>query len=251
VEGELHESDLPTGFDLEDLQRVREAYERKAPRRVIEVLTEGAAQRIVLLGDPGAGKSTLARYLALSLTTIDGDERLASLRHHLPLLIELRTFAGLHTKGECKTFLEFLDRLGKTEGLGVDQETLDAYLTEDGRALVIFDGLDEVFDPQERDTIARQIAGFATRYPKTRLLVTSRIIGYRRSILTDANFIHHTLQDLNEDQINEFLTTWYSLALLIALTMPSGDDSGYSSPLGNPIRYASWQAIHCCSRSWR
>jgi HEAT repeat protein len=213
AEGEFHEGDLPTGFDLEDLRRAREVYERRPRRPAIDVLIDPGVQRVVLLGDPGAGKSTLARYLVLSMTTPDGDERLSALRSHLPLLIELRAYAVLQAKGTHRTFLEFLDHLGRTEGLGLNHETLDAYLTHDGRALVIFDGLDEVLDPEERDTIARHIAGFAARYPKSRVLVTSRIIGYRRATLADAGFMHYTLQDLDEGQIGAFLTSWYVLAL--------------------------------------
>jgi HEAT repeat protein len=213
AEGEFQEGDLPAGFDLEDLRRAREVYERKPRRPAIDVLTDHGAQRVVLLGDPGGGKSTLARYLVLSLTTPEGDRRLSALRSHLPLLIELRSYAVLQAKGQHETFLEYLDHLARTEGLGLRQDTLDAYLTQDGRALVVFDGLDEVLDPEERDTIARQIAGFAVRYPKARVLVTSRIIGYRRATLADARFTHYTLQDLDEGQIGEFLTSWYALAL--------------------------------------
>jgi HEAT repeat protein len=213
AEGEFQEGDLPAGLDLEDLRRAREVYERKPRRPVIDVLTDQGAQRVVLLGDPGAGKSTLARYLVLSLTTLESGRRLSALRSYLPLLVELRSYAALQAKGQHGTFLEYLDHLARTEGLGLRQKTLDAYLTQDGRALVVFDGLDEVLDLEERGTIARQIAGFAVRYPKARVLVTSRIIGYRRATLADARFTHYTLQDLDEGQIGEFLTSWYALAL--------------------------------------
>lgn len=193
-------------------ERVRDASKGKPPRRVLDVLVEHDARRMVLLGDPGAGKSTLARFLALSVAAVDGDERLASLRDHLPLLIELRTYAGLQAKGECHTLLEFLERLRETEGLGFEAGTLDRYLRE-RPVLMILDGLDEVFDPTQRETVARQIAGFASTYPKARLLVTSRITGYRHGTLTDAGFVHHTLQDLDDDQIGQFLTSWYTIAL--------------------------------------
>src|SRR6202012_88376 len=113
----------------------------------------------------------------------------------------------------CTTFLEFFELLGRSEGLGLDQESLDRYLTEDGRAVAFFDGLDEIFDPAHRATIARQIAAFATRYPKVAIVVTSRIIGYSRTTLADAGFVHTTLQDLSTEQISEFLTGWYALAL--------------------------------------
>jgi hypothetical protein len=78
---------------------------------------------------------------------------------------------------------------------------------------VVFDGLDEVFDPEERAATSRAIAGFADRYPGVRVVVTSRIIGYSRTVLGNAGFAHFTLQELSERQVEAFLETWYELAL--------------------------------------
>jgi predicted NACHT family NTPase len=131
----------------------------------------------------------------------------------LPLLIELRSYAGLCTEGNCTTFLEFLEYLGKTEGWALTQSALHNHLKNDGRAVVIFDGLDEIFDPEQRERITRQIVGFCGDYPKARVIVTSRVIGYRRKILTDAGFTHFTLQDLDEKQVETFVNRWYDLAM--------------------------------------
>jgi hypothetical protein len=73
--------------------------------------------------------------------------------------------------------------------------------------------LDEIFDPEQRERITHQIVGFCNDYPKTRVIVTSRVIGYRRKILTDAGFTHFTLQDLDEKQIETFVSHWYDLAM--------------------------------------
>ena len=42
---------------------------------------------------------------------------------------------------------------------------LESYLRRGGRALFLFDGLDEVFDPAQREEVAAQIATFANEYP--------------------------------------------------------------------------------------
>ena len=73
--------------------------------------------------------------------------------------------------------------------------------------------MDEIFDPEQRERITHQIVGFCNDYPKTRVIVTSRVIGYRRKILTDAGFTHFTLQDLDEKQIETFVSHWYDLAM--------------------------------------
>jgi HEAT repeat protein len=61
--------------------------------------------------------------------------------------------------------------------------------------------------------VTRQIAAFSAKYPKVSVLVTSRIVGYSRKTLADAGFTHITLQDLGTEQISDFLTGWYALAL--------------------------------------
>ncbi|MGH7456908.1 MAG: NACHT domain-containing protein, partial [bacterium] len=213
-EGEIHAEDLPQGMMPEDIRRTREMYSERPSRPVLEVLVGSRHQYVIILGDPGSGKSTLARYVLLSLIDPTGDAKLRQAYDgYLPILIELRNYIGLCTKNKCETFLEFLEYLGKTEGWRLTQAALHNYLKNDGRAILIFDGLDEIFSPDERERITRQIVGFASDYPKARLIVTSRVIGYRRKILEDADFVHFTLQDLNEKQVATFVERWYGLAL--------------------------------------
>jgi len=213
-EKDIHQEDFPAGITLEDVRRTREVYFDKPSRPVLEVLTDASYQHVIILGDPGSGKSTLARYILLSLIDPTGDEKLRRVFvGYLPLLIELRSYVGLYTDNKCDTFLEFLEFLGKTEGWCLTQTALNDHLKNDGRAVVIFDGLDEIFDPEERERITRQIIGFASDYPKSHIIVTSRVIGYRRKILTDAGFAHFTLQDLDEKQVATFVDRWYALAM--------------------------------------
>lgn len=211
---DIHADDLPAGITLEDIRRVKESFTEKPTRPVLDVLTDAPCNYSIILGDPGSGKSTLARYLLLSLIRSDNEKLNAAFPNYLPLLIELRHFIGVKADyKECKTFLDFWSHLNETEGYHLDREALHQYLREDGRAVVVFDGLDEIFNPAQREEIARQIVGFSSTYPKVRIVVTSRVIGYRRRILSDAGFTHFTLQDLNKSQVRNFVEQWYSLAL--------------------------------------
>ena len=208
--GELDRNDLPDTVDREVLTKIQQAYQQRPSRPVLRVLAEPDHQRMVLLGDPGAGKSTLARYLVLTLAEASVQGPLMALAGSLPLLVELRTYADARWRD--RGFLDLIDHLHTTEGLGLPKSMLETFLRQDGRAVVVFDGLDELFDPQRRDTVARQIAGFAARYPRTRIVVTSRVIGYRRAVLDAAGFAHHMLQDLDPKQVEEFVTRWYDIA---------------------------------------
>ncbi|MDJ0688614.1 MAG: DUF1257 domain-containing protein [Xenococcaceae cyanobacterium MO_188.B32] len=75
----------------------------------------------------------------------------------------------------------------------------------------MFDGLDEVFDLEQRDTVIAQIHDFTEDYPKVKVIVTSRIIGYKPQQLKDAEFNHFMLQDLEPEQIEDFLQKWHNL----------------------------------------
>jgi predicted NACHT family NTPase len=160
---------------------------------------------VVILGAPGLGKSTLLQYLALNwartpLNTV--------ISQPIPLLIELRSYSRDRISGKCKDFLEFFHKGSVICRLNQHQlhEQLKA-----GKVLVMFDGLDEVFDPVQREEVITDIHRFTNDYPNVRVIVTSRIIGYKPQRLRDAQFRHFMLQDLESEQIQDFIYRWHEL----------------------------------------
>jgi GTPase SAR1 family protein len=209
-EWDLEKECLPEGLTAEDVKLAKESYYSKDPKPVLDVISRERDKYIVILGDPGSGKSTLTKYIILSVLQINNDEKLSSLfESYLPLQVELREFVGLCAEKECKTFFDYFQYLTETEGYSLTKEDLENYLKNNGKAIVIFDGLDEIFDPKEWERINRMIVGFTLDYPKVRVIVTSRIVGYKRKILNDAGFVHFTLQDFIKEQIETFLDRWY------------------------------------------
>ena len=215
AEGHLETEDVPDEVDPDELALLHKAYRAKPLRRLFDIVAAPDNRAIVLLGDPGSGKSTAARYIALTLANTGAavDDRLATLDGHLPLFIELRSYVALFAEGRCSNFVEYLDHRAGIDGLGLEKAALLRYLSGAGPAVVIFDGLDEIFDKRRREAVANQIAAFAGEFPHVRVIVTSRIIGYARRVLTEFGFAHFTLQDLDPNQINEFLASWYDLAM--------------------------------------
>ncbi|MFC9823051.1 HEAT repeat domain-containing protein [Streptomyces erythrochromogenes] len=197
---------LSPGVDREMWERARQAYRERPAIKLLETLVSADSDRMVILGDPGAGKSTLARYLALVLTSQMLTGPLSSLSGLLPIVIELRRYADALWRE--KSFEEFLAYVHLHEGHAPAPSLLGHSLSG-GLAVVIFDGLDELFDPRVRDNVTRRIAGFSARYPKVRVVVTSRVIGYNRHVLDAAGFRHYMLQSLDDDQISEFTSRWY------------------------------------------
>ncbi len=183
-------------------ERNRRQYLEKSAEPVLTVLRDEKCQRAVLLGDPGSGKSSLLQYLALDWVEDNTKP--------FPLLIELREYAI--DRPHAKNFLDFLSKETMADWR-FDRHRLHQYL-QTQPSLVMFDGLDEIFDPHLRQSIIEKIANFATQqYPKAKIVVTSRVVGYDPDRLRGVKFQHFTLQELDESQIQEFIDKWYELAL--------------------------------------
>ncbi len=198
--------------DARQQQQLRELYRRQAPRSVLELAADSAMNLLVILGDPGSGKSTLLKYLALDWATYENELcRINDIRpldqllaRPLPLLVKLR-------KLSCESSLDILnyfhsgnvfDRLNKSQ--------LHDQLIA-GRALLLFDGLDEVFEPARREAVIREICRLAHEYPATKIIVTSRVYGYQNYArsLTNHGFRHWLLEEFDDTQIKNFCDRWH------------------------------------------
>ncbi|MEV8548104.1 NACHT domain-containing protein [Streptomyces sp. NPDC051572] len=200
---------LPPGLDQRQWEQARQAYRERPAVALLNALSSPEARHIVLLGDPGAGKSTVARYLALTLVSDGSSGPLQSLSGMLPVVVELRRYADADWRE--RSFEDFLAHLHAQEGHAPSPALLRQRLHR-GRALIVFDGLDELFDPKIRETVTRRITGFTARYPQARVIVTSRVIGYRRHLLDAAGFRHYMIQSLTDEQIKAFAEQWYTAA---------------------------------------
>ncbi|MCY1144750.1 HEAT repeat domain-containing protein [Actinoplanes sp. Pm04-4] len=219
-DGAMADRSLPDDVDTETMAVLHDAYRAKPQQPVFDVLSDPRRRLVVLLGDPGAGKSTVARYVALQASEEHPDPRLAAIRDFLPIVVEVRMYAAMRAEGKCSTLLGYLSYRYRTGIFPLDPRTLRNHLDAGEPTAIIFDGLDEIFDGQRRQEVAEQVAAFAAQFPGTRVIVTSRILeytslahGHVRRTLTNAGFEHFTLQDLGIDQITEFLTRWFVVVL--------------------------------------
>ncbi|WP_171064318.1 hypothetical protein [Actinomadura soli] len=95
------------------MEQAQRAYRERPARPVLAALAAGAGG-VVVLGDPGAGKSSLARYLMLALAAEElgagdgvAEELPGDLAGRLPLVVELRKFAD--PQWADADFFDFLD----------------------------------------------------------------------------------------------------------------------------------------------
>ena len=197
---------LEPEFSPEQLETVRRRYLEQPVRSVLELIEDTNYKYLVILGDPGSGKSTLLKYIALQWTELPLKDLPLK---PIPLLIELRTYVRNHDSNKCQNFLEFLEK-GRGVTYHLPQQELHGKL-QNGDAIVMFDGLDEVFDPAKREEITTDIKQFINDYKNVRVIVTSRVIGYKPQQLRDAEFSHFMLQDLESEQVDDFIQRWHNL----------------------------------------
>ncbi|OUL34396.1 hypothetical protein BV372_14020 [Nostoc sp. T09] len=208
----LQESNqLDAEFEIEKFKEELEGYKRnyleQPIRSVLDVIRQDKPRKnyLVILGDPGSGKSTLLQYLALDWveqTLTKNDFNLP-----IPLLIELRNYVRDRDAGTCNNFLEYYHK-GPNCFFHLNQHKLHEQLKA-GNALVMFDGLDEIFELAKREEVITSIHRFTNEYPDVQVIVTSRIIGYKQQQLRDAEFRHFMLQDLEPAQIKDFIERWH------------------------------------------
>lgn len=148
--------------------------------------------------------------LQLLAETPSAGSPLAALHGHLPLLIELRDFVLREAEHRCSDLLSYLGFLGESLGFGFSAEAVAQHLAC-APALLIIDGLDEIFDPHRRRLMVDQIVGLAGRFPQLRVLLTARIAGFDDQPFRSADFSTETLVDLSPEQVAAFVQHWFAL----------------------------------------
>jgi HEAT repeat protein len=133
-----------------------------------DALAKSPQNRIIVLGGPGTGKTTLLQSLISERT----QQALVDLTASVPILLSLPDLAR-----SGKTLPEYLVRLIKEAGLSEHSTDLLWRTIEEGQAFVCLDSLDEVA-PRERPEIIRLINELAAR-PGNTWVVGSRFTEYK------------------------------------------------------------------------
>lgn len=184
----------------------------------LRVITEKS--RVVLLGDPGSGKTTLTNHLALCLAMHQLDpaagwlERLEdwAVGPLLPVRVELRQFAARTIQtdaapGYAALLWNFIEDEAKRHGYTEFFPALRAELLERGGVLIL-DGLDEVPDAAgRRQCVQEAIMDFIRTAKKCRVIVTCRTYAYPATRLE--GFDAYPLLPFQPEQINLFIDRWY------------------------------------------
>ncbi len=235
---------LTTGSEERQPEALARTGEKPKPVSALAHLNRH--DRLVLLGDPGGGKSTFVNFVALcmagALLVGDGtylnllrtplppdDEEERSLRREekepqpqpwdhgplLPVKIVLRKFAGegLPPPGQeatAKHVWAYLATQFEATDLS-DYLPMLKHCFEHEGGLLCFDGLDELPDPEQRGPQIKQVVeDMAAGYPRCRILVTSRPYAYQNPAWQLQGFAQTSLAPFSKGQIERFIEQWYA-----------------------------------------
>lgn len=195
-------------------------------------------QHLVLLGDPGSGKSTFVNFVALCLSgeLLDNKQNNLNLLQQplpddegqdsdkiqtwdhgslMPLRIILRDFVARGMPIELKEITTthvcyfVAQELKKSELSEYAPYLWEEFRTTGG--LVLFDGLDEVPNSdQYRNKIKQAIESFARDFAKCRILVTTRTYAYQKEDWKLKGFTEAVLTTFSKGQIINFVDRWYA-----------------------------------------
>lgn len=171
---------------------------------VLELLRK--SDGLIVLGDPGSGKTTFLKYLALTVAAGEGNT--LGLGPRLPNLVPLSAYANALADADMRLddFIEeYFHKLGADLPIG-------AMLTEalrHGRALVLLDGLDEVKSPDLRHTTVTRVTEFYSHHRVgNKFVLTSRVVGYREVRPSAEALGECTLVDFEDEEIGDFFSRW-------------------------------------------
>ncbi|BAT53248.1 signal transduction protein [Nostoc sp. NIES-3756] len=197
----LNDDAIQSFESIEKLERLyREAKNRRftskdAPKQV-GIKVANYKQYLMVLGGPGAGKSTFLRKMGLE--ALRGKR--GGFEHNcIPVFIELKRFASSDIDIEKLVTEEF-----KICGFPSPDE-FTAKALEAGKLLILLDGLDEVPSKNLTQAIER-IKDFVDKYDRNRFIASCRTAAHRSGFPRFSDVI---MADFDDDQIQQFILNWF------------------------------------------
>ncbi|MDI6751744.1 MAG: HEAT repeat domain-containing protein [bacterium] len=182
-----------------------ESYSESPPYPFTDIFKKET--QIIILGDPGTGKTTLLRWLCLiySQGTKAIFEKELGEKRLFPLIIPI---SSLYIQRNKEGFINPVDAITNyIADLGVRLPTdYIEKMLNNGECLVLLDGIDEIPEKKDRINIAKYTEGFIRRFERNKFIITSRIVGYEEIKVGSEEY---TLTELGNDEIPRFAYNWF------------------------------------------
>ncbi|NEQ69592.1 MAG: NACHT domain-containing NTPase [Symploca sp. SIO2D2] len=189
----LAQNELLQCFDPESEDFYRRGLGKITEPRVSGLEAVQRYDKLLVLGKPGAGKTTFLKYLAIHCANSQ------VLKERIPIFITLKQFAETQNKPGFTTYIN---------QILADCDVTEAQATEvinRGKGLILLDGLDEVKE-EDSDRILNQIQQFTEQYHTNSFVLTCRIAARE---YTFEKFTEVEVADFDNDQIQTFVSKWF------------------------------------------
>jgi nucleoside-triphosphatase THEP1 len=151
---------------------------------------------LMILGQPGAGKSTFLRKIGLEALKGKSGQIQGEI---IPVLLELKQF----TTNEVNIY-NIIEQEFISCQLPLAKEFTNQLLRR-GKLLLLLDGLDEV--PNKNfELVIDKIQEFVKEYKQNKFVISCRTAAYRQKF---QNFKEFIIADFNDQQIQQFIKNWF------------------------------------------
>ena len=153
--------------------------------------------KLRVLGRPGCGKSTFLKYLASQCNHAHFAAK------QVPIFIKLRDFAASLQDHNPDNLLEFIHQ----EFLSSDISQLSVIkrLLQEGRILLLLDGMDEVSN-EEEIIVINEIRRFFDKYHKNQFIASCRVASQKLAL---TGFTDVEIAPFTEEQVKTFVRKWF------------------------------------------
>jgi predicted nucleotidyltransferase/transcriptional regulator with XRE-family HTH domain len=160
-----------------------------------------------LLGGPGAGKTTALRHVARAYALGNASEHGYPNKQLLPVFVRMAEWAEGLSADEGLQVLDAASS-GLPEAHRREAGALLRKEAESGKLLLLLDGIDEVPDPDTaRAPVIEHLRVFVADYPKVRVIITGRLVGFETPNLGVA-FDQFVFEPLDAAGRRTFTTHW-------------------------------------------
>jgi hypothetical protein len=167
------------------------ASQKEKRRDGLEMVSEG--KNLFILGKPGAGKTTFLKHVALQAVTGE--------LGRVPIFVSLNQLS----RSDRTVFDYIVDEFDVCEF--PDAAAYLHQLLKCGRAILLFDGLDEVNETGDvRKQLIDGIEAFIRKYGYCQHLITCRVAANKYAF---TNFTYVEMADFDANQIQKFVAQWF------------------------------------------
>ncbi len=212
---------------------------------IFEVMSN--QKRLVVLGDPGSGKSTLISWITWNLARAGGNKWKQTLNNRTPIVMILRDLSLTNVRS-WNDLLDAYFQHWTARLLGHPRYASNVReLLESGQAIIMLDGLDEVGNPQIQENLRQAVWEGMRIYESCCWLLTSRLVGYfnyheranvdgtdredrRRITYAELKYV----APFADEQVEQFARNWFATRDQSSLRASQDADNFYAAICANP-----------------